>query len=50
VVDFNEVDVNVVEDDAIDDKMDDVVDDVDIIVGVQVLTAALTVIQRHHPD
>jgi hypothetical protein len=30
VVDFNEVDVNVVEDDAIDDKMDDV----DIIVGV----------------
>lgn len=30
MVDFNEVDVNVVEDDAIDDKMDDV----DIIVGV----------------
>lgn len=34
MVDFNEVDVNVVEDDAIDDKMDDVVDDVDIVVGV----------------
>lgn len=30
MVDFNEVDVSVVEDDAIDDKMDDV----DIIVGV----------------
>lgn len=34
MVDFNDVEDNVDEDEAIDDKMDDVVDDVDIVVGV----------------